>query len=52
MIRVICPDMMCFWVDATTLEPIGTAVYDAYAFSDPLPGPAMTLSEWNDRTNG
>lgn len=45
-IYVRCPDRMCFWVDARTLEPAGCSFYDAYAFTDPLPVPTLELTEW------
>jgi hypothetical protein len=49
MIRVICPDLMCFWVDETTLDPLSPAVWDAYAVSHPLPGPSITYGQWTAR---
>lgn len=48
-IKVISPDRMCFWVNPITLEPRGCSTYDAYAFSDPEPGPSMGVAEWNRR---
>jgi hypothetical protein len=52
LIKVVCPDMMCFLVRSDDLEPIGTATYDSYALCDPEPGlQVMDVSTWNCRCN-
>lgn len=48
-IYVRCPDRMCFWANAITLEPKACSVYDAFAFTDPLPVPTLELHEWSDQ---
>ena len=41
------PSLMCFYVDAETLEPLSCGVYDAY--TDPMPVPTIEYSEWLNR---
>lgn len=44
-IEVVCPDMMCFKVDAETLEPLTCSYYEPAAWADPR-GPQMSYDEW------
>lgn len=44
-IEVVCEDMMCFKVDAQTLEPLTCSYYEPAAWNDPR-GPQMSYSEW------
>ena len=50
-IKVVGIDMMCFSVDAVTLEPLACGCYDPYALSDPEPGYSETIgvNEWQVR---
>lgn len=45
VIEIVCPDMMCFKVDATTLEPVTCSYYEPAALNDPQ-GPQMSYGEW------
>jgi hypothetical protein len=46
-IKVVCPDMMCFPVDAKTLEPLACSCYDPYAWSDPDHDAIETISQFD-----
>lgn len=52
-IRVVGVDLMCFPVDATTLEPLSCGSYDPWAWIDPVPGYRETIhiNEWQTRRN-
>ena len=46
-IEVICPDMMCFRVNAKTIEPLGILYYEPAAWNDPR-SKQMSLSRWSE----
>jgi len=50
-IKVVGPDMMCWPVDAVTLEALACSHYDPYAWVTPDPKYTETISmhEWYDR---
>jgi len=50
-IKVVGVDLMCFAADPETLDPLTVSCYDAYALTDPEPGPVQTISiaEWHQR---
>lgn len=52
-IKVVGVDMTCFPVDPVSLEALSCGCYDPYAWSDPDPDPAETISiaEWQLRSN-
>lgn len=45
-IYIVCADSMCFFVDATTLDPLGCECYDPYWSAPYAPQPQMSHSEW------
>jgi hypothetical protein len=47
-IEVVGVDMMCFLVDAKTLEPISRSYYEPAAWSDPR-CPQMGINEWQSK---
>jgi len=52
-IKVVCVDLLCFPADPQTLDPLGTGVFDQWAWSDPEDGPVETIdiAEWQIRRN-
>ena len=44
-INVVCNGMMCYPVDAETLEALRTTCYDPWAISDPKPDYKETIGE-------
>jgi len=44
-IEVVCEDMMCFRVNAKTLEPLTVSYYQPAAWADPR-GPQMSYGDW------
>ena len=46
-IYVVCPDRMCFYVDAVTLDPLSCSFYDPYWNALYAPKPQMGVNEWN-----
>ena len=44
-INVVCCGMMCFPVDADSLEPLRTTCYDPWAISHPEPQYKETIGE-------
>ena len=44
-IEVVCNDMMCFKVDAVTLQAVTCCYYEPAAWNDPR-GPQMSYGEW------
>ena len=44
-IEVICSNMMCFRVNAKTLEPLGISYYEPAAWNDPR-SKQMSLGKW------
>jgi hypothetical protein len=46
-IYVVCPDKMCFYVDAETLDPESCSFYDPYWDAPYAPQPQMGVNEWN-----
>lgn len=52
-IKVVGVDLICFYVEPKTLEPISCSCYDPYAWRDPEPGMLETIgvNEWQTRRN-
>ena len=48
-IEVVGVDMMCFKVDAESLNPIGPSYYQPAAWNDPAGNQQMDVNEWNLR---
>lgn len=50
-IKVIGEDLMCFAVNAKTLDPQSCSCYDPFAWSDPDPEAIETIGigEWQNR---
>lgn len=48
-IYVVCPDKMCFYVDAVTLDPESCSFYDPYWNAPYAPQPQMSHGEWTSK---
>lgn len=46
-IYVIGVDLMCFWVDAETLEPRSVGCFDPWAYKDPPTTNVMCVNQWS-----